>query len=79
MTIVFDVADEGPTTQRMLEILERAFQLADGAFAPLVHELSRERLVQMTAERLAKYLTNPTAYLSNESAIRNSLTCWAVN
>jgi DNA-directed RNA polymerase beta subunit len=69
-TIVFDAADTGPITTHMLDILERAFQLADATFAPLVSELNRERLVQMTAERVAKYLTNPTAYLNNESAIQ---------
>lgn len=69
-TIVFDADDKGPITAHMLDILERAFQLADATFAPLVSELNREKLVQMTAERVAKYLTNPTAYLNNESAIQ---------
>ena len=69
-TVVFDTADSGPITAHMLGILERAFQLADASFAPLVGELNRERLVQMTAERVAKYLTNPTAYLSSESAVQ---------
>jgi DNA-directed RNA polymerase beta subunit len=69
-TIVFDVDDRGPITTHILDALERAFQLADATFAPLVAELNRERLVQMTAERVAKYLTNPTAYISNESAIQ---------
>lgn len=69
-TIVFDADDRGPITTHMLDILERAFQLADMTFAPLISELNREKLVQMTAERVAKYLTNPTAYLNNESAIQ---------
>jgi DNA-directed RNA polymerase beta subunit len=69
-TIVFDASDRSPLTGHMLDILERAFHLADAAFTPLISELNRERLVQMTAERIAKYLTNPTAYLSNESAIQ---------
>lgn len=69
-TIVFDADDKGPITAHILDILERAFQLADATFAPLVSELNREKLVQMTAERVAKYLTNPTAYLNNESAIQ---------
>ena len=69
-TIVFDAETEDPLARRMLDVLERAFHLADAAFAPLVYELNRERLVQQTAERLAKYLTNPTAYASNESAVQ---------
>jgi len=69
-TIVFDADDSGPITTHMLDILERAFQLADATFAPLAAELNRERLTQMTAERVSKYLTNPTAYLNNESAIQ---------
>jgi DNA-directed RNA polymerase beta subunit len=69
-TIVFDADDRGPITAHMLDLLERAFQLADAAFAPLVAELDRARLVQLTAERVVKYLTNPTAYLSDESAVQ---------
>ncbi len=69
-TVVFDVADASPLTARMLDILGRAFHLADASFAPLVSELNREKLVQMTAERLSKYLVNPTAYLNNDHAIQ---------
>ncbi len=69
-TVVGDAADPGPVTARTLDILERAFQLADPAFAPLLTELDRERLVRLTAERLARFLTNPTAYQSNEHAIQ---------
>ena len=68
-TIVFDLAGRDPLTTRMLEILDQSFQLSEPAFAPLLNELNRERLVQGTAERVAKYLTNPTAYLSNDHAI----------
>jgi DNA-directed RNA polymerase beta subunit len=69
-TIVFDIADTRPMTLRMMDILSRAFQRADDSFTPLIPELNREKLVQMTAERVAKYLTNPTHYLSSESAIQ---------
>jgi DNA-directed RNA polymerase beta subunit len=69
-SIVFDLGDEGPVAARMLDVLERAFQLADATFAPLVPELNREKLIQMTAERIAKYLTNPTAYATNDNAIQ---------
>lgn len=67
--IVFDPKDEGPITARMLDILERAFQLADATFAPLIPVLDVETLVRMTAERVVSYLTNPSAYQSSESAI----------
>lgn len=69
-TIVFDLEDQGVVTLRILEVLERAFQLADAAFAPLVGVLARETVVQVTAERIAKFITNPTAYLSNDNAIQ---------
>jgi len=69
-TIVFDVDDEGPITKHMLDYLEQAFQLSDPTFAEMISELDREKLVQMTAERVSKYLTNPGAYLNNENAIR---------
>jgi DNA-directed RNA polymerase beta subunit len=69
-TIVFDSTDTGPITTHMLEILERAFHLADATFAPLAAELNREKLVQGVAERVAKYLTNPGAYVNVESAVQ---------
>ena len=69
-TIVFDADDRGSITIHMLDILARAFHLADATFAPLVSELNREKLVQMVAERIAKYLTNPTAYINNDNAIQ---------
>jgi DNA-directed RNA polymerase beta subunit len=67
--VVFDLADGGPVTARMLDILERAFQLADATFAPLLPVLHVDQLVQMTAERVATFLTNPGAYQNSESAI----------
>ncbi len=69
-TIVFDVNDKKPATKRMLEILAQAFRLSDDLFSPLITELHRETLVQQTAVRLAKYLTNPTAYTTNENAVQ---------
>jgi DNA-directed RNA polymerase beta subunit len=69
-TIVFDVADGSPQTVRALEIVQGALHAADAAYAPLVPELNRERLVQQTAERVAKYLTNPKAYLNDDHAIQ---------
>jgi DNA-directed RNA polymerase beta subunit len=69
-TIVFDINDKGPLTAHMLGILENAFQLSDPLFAPLQFEIQREKLVQGVAERVAKFLTNPTAYQDNESAIQ---------
>ena len=67
--IVFDLEDNGPITARILDILERAFQLADATFAPLIPILQVDELVRMTAERVATFLTNPNAYQNSESAI----------
>lgn len=69
-TIVFNVEDKGSITIHMMDIIERAFHLADAAFVPLISELNHEKIVQMTAEKVSKYLTNPTAYLNNTSAIQ---------
>jgi DNA-directed RNA polymerase beta subunit len=69
-TVVFDADDRSPITMHILNILEKAMHSADTAFTPLIYELNREKLVQMTAERILKYLTNPTSYLNNESAIQ---------
>ena len=68
-TIVFDAEAPGPVTKRILECLERAFHQVDPVFAPLQPELNRERLVQGVACQVAKYLTSPGAYVSDESAI----------
>lgn len=69
-TVVFDPAARDPITVRMLDILERAFGTVDPVFAPLAKELDRARLVQLTAERISKYLTNPKAYLNDDHAVR---------
>ena len=69
-TIVFDAEDSSPNTAKQLEILERAFHLAEPLFQPLISELNREKLVHMTAERMAKFLTNPNAYVDTDHAIQ---------
>lgn len=60
----------GPSARAMLEALEKAFHVPDADFGHLAYELDRERLVRGVAERLARFLTNPTAYASNESAVQ---------
>ena len=70
-TIVFDTEDQGPITKSMIEVLEQAFHLADANFMPLISELNREKVIQMTAERINKYINiNNIAYRTNESAIQ---------
>jgi DNA-directed RNA polymerase beta subunit len=68
-TVVFDLADPSPLAARMLDLLERAFQQADPPFGPLVAELDRERLVQLTAERVARFLQG-TAYQAHDAAVQ---------
>ena len=69
-TILFDVEDKSPITIKMIDMLEVSFQQTNATFAPLASELNREKLVQLTAERVSKYVTNPVAYSSNENAIQ---------
>ena len=70
-TIVFDIEDKGIITTHMFNILEKAFQSADAAFSPLISELNREKIVQMTAERIAgSLIKNPTSQLTSEHAIQ---------
>jgi DNA-directed RNA polymerase beta subunit len=69
-TIVADPSAPTPAEAAMLEILETAFQTVDAAFAPIHRELDHEQLVQFTAERLSKYLTNPAARVTNEGAVQ---------
>jgi len=69
-TIVFDPNDSSPITKHMLDVLEVAFHQSDPTFEPLIQEINREKVVQMTAVRISKYLTNPAIHIDNEAAIQ---------
>ena len=57
-TIVFDITDTSIITEKMLEILEISFHLADANFTNLIYELEREKIIQSIADKISKYLTN---------------------
>lgn len=71
-TVVFDLDDRSPVIHHMLEVLEKALRYRDDKdrFAPLRDELDRERIVQVMAERLTKFVTNPTAYKADDHAVQ---------
>lgn len=69
-TIMFDSDSTSPLSTKIKDILSRAFHLADASFTPLMYELNRETLVRSTAERLAPFVTNPTAHTGNEQAVQ---------
>ncbi|MDE2095928.1 MAG: hypothetical protein KGL39_01625 [Patescibacteria group bacterium] len=71
-TVVADPAAAGPGTAeaRTLGVLEGALQLADAAFAELKDVIDQAAIVQRLAEKLSRYLTNPGAHQTNESAIQ---------
>ena len=57
-TIVFDINDKSIITEKMLEILEVAFHLADINYTNLIYELEREKIIQSIADKISKYLVN---------------------
>ena len=70
-TILFDIEDQSPITKSIIKILEQAFQLADTNFSPLITVIEREKVIQMTAERVARYINSANnAYQTNETAIQ---------
>jgi DNA-directed RNA polymerase beta subunit len=60
----------GAIAKHMLEILVRAFHLADQTFTPIKDELDREKIVQFLAEKLSKFVTNPSTYKTDDHAIQ---------
>lgn len=68
--IVYDPAAETPVVRHMTDAIARALQIEDAAYAPVQNELDREKLTEFMAARLSKFVTNPTAYKSNEHAIQ---------
>ena len=68
-TIVFDVNDTSSITKELLQILHKAFHLSDEKFKPLIDVMEHRKIVQMTAERVHKYLnTESTNYRKHDSA-----------
>lgn len=68
--VVFDPANTSPVVRHMAEVVGRAFQQRDPAYAAVHSELDREKLTEFMAERLSRFVTNPTAYKSNEHAVQ---------
>jgi len=68
--IVYDPASNSPVVRHMVDVVGRALRYEDAAYASVQHELDREKLTEFMAARLSKFVTNPTAYKSNEHAIQ---------
>jgi DNA-directed RNA polymerase beta subunit len=68
--IVYDPASESPVVRHMVDVVGRAIKYEDPAYAAVHNELDREKLTEFMAVRLSKFVTNPTAYKSNEHAIQ---------
>jgi DNA-directed RNA polymerase beta subunit len=69
-TIVFDVNDNSLITQNLLQIIHTAFHLADENFKPLIDVLERRQIIQLTAERVHKYIQDNISYRNNDNAIQ---------
>jgi DNA-directed RNA polymerase beta subunit len=65
--IVFDITDNSVITEKILEILEIAFHLADQTQTHLIYEINREVII----EKISKYLTNQR-YSNAEGAIQHA-------
>lgn len=68
-TIVFDINDDSLITKNLLQIIHTALHLADENFKPLIDVLEKREIIQLTAERVHKYIES-SAYKNNESAIQ---------
>jgi DNA-directed RNA polymerase beta subunit len=68
--IVYDPASDSPVVRHMVDVVGRALKYEDAAYAAIHNELDREKLTEFMAVRLSKFVTNPTAYKSNEHAIQ---------
>jgi DNA-directed RNA polymerase II subunit RPB2 len=68
--IVIDRSSNSPVVRNMVETIARAMKFKDPAYAGVHHELDREKLVEFMAQRLSKFVTNPTAYKSVDDAVR---------
>lgn len=67
--IVFDINDKSIITEKILEILEVAFHLADINLEGIKYELDRTTIIQTIAEKISKHLANQT-YNKAEGAIQ---------
>lgn len=68
--IVYDPASDSPVVRHMTDTVGRALRYEEAAYAPVQNELDREKLTEFMAARLSKFVTNPTAYKSDEHAIQ---------
>jgi DNA-directed RNA polymerase II subunit RPB2 len=68
--IVYDPASDSPVVRKMIDIVGRALMFEDPSYAVVQNEIDRARLTEFMAVRLSKFVTNPTAYKSNEHAIQ---------
>lgn len=68
--IVYDPDSDHPVVRHMVDVVDQALKYEDSAYAAVHNELDREKLTEFMAVRLSKFVTNPAAYKSNESAVQ---------
>jgi DNA-directed RNA polymerase beta subunit len=69
-TIAGDLSQQTAVTTRVCNILEKALQLSDDMFAPLINELDCTKIATYTAEMIFKYIPTGSAYATNEAAVQ---------
>ncbi|AXB49282.1 pEP1242L [African swine fever virus] len=68
--VVFDLESNSPVNTFMVEILEKSIHVSDPIFQPVQHELNREKIIQFLSEKVSKFVSNPSAYKSDENAVQ---------
>lgn len=68
--IVYDPASDSPVVRHMIDIIGHALKYEDQSYAAVQNELNREKLTEFMAVRLSNFVTNSTAYKSNENAVQ---------
>lgn len=78
-TIVFDINDKSTITKRILEVLNKAFHLADSAYSGLIYEKNKTAIIEKIGHLISSHAAsqkndsseNFTKYINNE--VINSL------
>jgi DNA-directed RNA polymerase beta subunit len=68
--VVYDPESPSPVARRMADIVGQALHHRDPEYEAVHHELDRAALTEFMAARLSKFVTNPTAYKSDEHAVQ---------
>lgn len=72
-TIIFDLDDNSIVNQRILQILDIAFEQTNEKFASLQYESDRESLIKGMGEKMVKYITSTNFKKDAETYVNQDL------